>query len=112
VWSDKDAPHKAGKLFPHCSKTAFKEFEGEITLEQPCMNRRSLLKGLLVLPVTPIATDMLDIDYSWAEERVLGWEIDQGGGLTLVEVAEKGGSPTGRIIECITQTNSILARLP
>jgi hypothetical protein len=76
------------------------------------MNRRSLLKGLLVLPVTPIATDLLDIDYSLAEERVLGWEIDQGGGLTLAEVAEKGGSPTGRIIECLSQTNSILARLP
>jgi hypothetical protein len=44
------------------------------------MDRRSLLKGLLVLPVTPIAKDMLDIDYSWAEERALGWEIDQGGG--------------------------------
>jgi hypothetical protein len=35
VWSDRDAPHKAGKLFPHCSKTAFKEFEGKITIEQP-----------------------------------------------------------------------------
>jgi hypothetical protein len=76
------------------------------------MDRRSLLKGLLVLPVTPIAKDILDIDYSWAEDRALGWEIDQGGGLTLAEVAEEGGLSTGSIIECITQTNSILARLP
>jgi hypothetical protein len=76
------------------------------------MDRRSLLKGLLVLPVTPIAKDLLDIDFSWAEERALGWEIDHEVGLTLTEVAQEGGSPTGRIIECITQTNSILARLP
>jgi hypothetical protein len=35
VWADEGAKWQTGKMFPFCSTTGFKLFEGEITLEQP-----------------------------------------------------------------------------
>lgn len=69
------------------------------------MNRRSLLHGLLALPLAPVAAKLLPES---ASEWFLRWP-ERHKGLTLLDVVRRSDQPLLPVVEALSQRNKFLA---